>query len=166
MPSDQSTWLISVPQGHDPQSVYQSTTSRLTTQAKLPLQNIGQLAIPSFKVGWQTIRWIAEGRWRRQTGTLDLLIELSEDLPKQDNFFTTTVAKTVETLRNLLNNDPTKLVHHVLVDEHNLDSYLLRGWKWKEGRYDVQKSLRNLVDILNQVRYRFHHYLTFSPDEK
>ena len=50
MPSDQSTWLISVPQGHDPQSVYQKAVTKLTTQAKLPPRNVGKLAIPSFKV--------------------------------------------------------------------------------------------------------------------
>ena len=76
---------------------------------------------------------------------------LSEDLPKQDSSFTATVAKTVDTLRNLVNNDPAKLAQHVLVDENNRDSDLWGGWKWKEGRYDVQKSLRDLVDILNKV---------------
>ena len=59
----------------------------------------------------------------------------------------------METLRNLLNNDPAKLAQHLLVDENSLDSYLLGGWKWKEGRYDVQKSLRDLVDILNTVGF-------------
>ncbi|KAF8971576.1 hypothetical protein BDZ97DRAFT_2033436 [Flammula alnicola] len=133
MPSDQSTWLISIPQGHDPQGVFQKLTTKLTQQAKLPPRNIGQLVIPSFK-----------------TGTLDSLIGLSEDLPKLEGFFTTTVAKTVDTLRNLLNNDPAKLEQHILIDEKSVDSYLLNGWKWKEGRYDVQKSLRDLVDTLNK----------------
>ena len=80
-----------------------------------------------------------------------MLIGLSEDLPKQDSFFTATVAKSVDTLRNLLNNDPSKLAQHILIDEGNVDSYLLHGWKWNDGRYDVQKSLRELVDILNKV---------------
>ncbi|PPQ90432.1 hypothetical protein CVT25_014950 [Psilocybe cyanescens] len=133
MPSDQSTWLVSVPQGHDPQATYQKLANKLTQQAKLPPRNIGQLAIPIFK-----------------TGTLDSLIALSEDLPKQEGFFTATVAKTVETLRNLLNNDPAKLEQHILVDEQSIDGYLLSGWKWKDGRYDVQKSLRDLVDTLNK----------------
>lgn len=84
------------------------------------------------------------------TGTLDLLISLSEDLPKHDNFFTTTVAKTVDTLRNLLNNDPSKLSQHVLVNEKSVDEYLLKNWKWNEGRYGVQKSLRDMVDSLNK----------------
>jgi len=105
----------------------------LTQQVKLPSRNSGQLAIPTLK-----------------TGTQDALIALSEDLPKQEVFFTTTVAKSVDTLRNLLNNDPAKLEQHVLVDEKSVDSYLLNGWKWKEGRYDVQKSLRDLVDVLNK----------------
>jgi V-type H+-transporting ATPase subunit C len=50
MPSDQSTWLISVPQGHDPHSLFQRLADKLTTQAKLPPRNVGQLVIPSFKV--------------------------------------------------------------------------------------------------------------------
>jgi len=50
MPSDQSTWLISVPQGHDPHSLFQRLADKLTTQAKSPPRNIGQLVIPSFKV--------------------------------------------------------------------------------------------------------------------
>lgn len=57
----------------------------------------------------------------------------------------------MDTLRNLLNNDPTKLEQHILVDEEGVDAYLMNGWKWKEGRYDIQKSLRDLVDSLNQV---------------
>ncbi|KAH9487155.1 V-type proton ATPase subunit C 1-B [Psilocybe cubensis] len=133
MPSDQSTWLIAVPQGHDPQATYQKLATKLGQQAKLPSRNIGQLAIPIFK-----------------TGTLDSLIALSEDLPKQESFFTATVAKNVETLRNLLNNDPAKLEQHVLVDEQSVDTYLLNGWKWNEDRYDVQKSLRELVNTLHK----------------
>jgi V-type H+-transporting ATPase subunit C len=61
------------------------------------------------------------------------------------------VAKTVDTLRNLLNNDPAKLAQHILIDEKAVDVYLLGGWKWKDGRYDIHKSLRDLVDTLNKV---------------
>lgn len=87
-----------------------------------------------------------------QTGTLDTLIALSEEIPKQDAYFTATVAKVVDTLRNLLNNDPSRLAQHVLVNEQSVDDYLLKGWKWNEGRYGIQKSLRDLVDTLNKVR--------------
>ncbi|KAG1757907.1 ATPase V1 complex subunit C [Suillus lakei] len=121
MPSDQSTWLIAVPQDGD-------------SEGKLPQHTrVAELGIPSFK-----------------TGTLDSLIALSEELPKQDAFFTATVAKIVDTLRNLLNNDPTKLAQHVLVNEGSVDDYVLRGWKWNDSRYGVQRSLREMVDVLNK----------------
>lgn len=86
-----------------------------------------------------------------QTGTLESLISLSEELPKTDASFTATVAKTVDTLRNLLNNDPTKLRQHVQVNDEPVDDYLLRDWRWNEGRYGVQRPLRDMVDVLNKV---------------
>lgn len=86
-----------------------------------------------------------------QTGTLDALVSLSEELPKQDAAFTAVVAKIVDTLRNLLNNDPSKLSQHILVNEQSVDEYLLQDWRWNEGRYGVQRGLREMVDVLVKV---------------
>ncbi|PFH50740.1 hypothetical protein AMATHDRAFT_3706 [Amanita thiersii Skay4041] len=133
MPSDQSTWLIAVPNNGDAEGLHQELESKLYQHCKLPKRNQAPLAIPSFK-----------------TGTLDSLISLSEDLPKLDASFTTTVAKIVDTLRSLLNNDPAKLAQHILIEEQSVDHYLLSGWKWNEGRYNVQRSLTELVDTLSQ----------------
>ncbi|EEB86593.1 hypothetical protein MPER_16396, partial [Moniliophthora perniciosa FA553] len=109
-------------------------STKLSQQSKSFSPNsLGELTIPSFK-----------------TGTLDSLISLSEELPKQDTYFTNTVAKIVDTLRNLLNNDPSKLSQHILVNERSVDDYVLRNWKWNEGRYGVQKSLKEMVDTLNK----------------
>lgn len=60
----------------------------------------------------------------------------------------------MDTLRNLLNNDPTKLAQHVLVEEQTVDHYLLTNWSWNEGRYGIHKSLKELVDTLGQVDIR------------
>ncbi|KAI0314983.1 hypothetical protein OF83DRAFT_1062908 [Amylostereum chailletii] len=134
MPSDQSTWLVAVPQDGDSEGVLQELSSKLSQQSKSFSHNsIGQLYIPTFK-----------------TGTLDALIALSEDLPKQELFFTSTVAKIVDTLRNLLNNDPSKLSQHVLVNEQSVDAYLLEDWRWNEGRYGTQRTLREMADVLNK----------------
>ncbi|KAG9223020.1 hypothetical protein PLEOSDRAFT_1095977 [Pleurotus ostreatus PC15] len=134
MPSDQSTWLIAVPLDGDSEGLIPELGMKLSQQSKsFPRNHIAQIDIPSFK-----------------TGTLDTLIGLSEDIPKQETFFTATVAKTVDTLRSLLNNDPTKLAQHVLVDEQSVDEYLLKGWKWNESRYGVQRGLRDMVDLLNK----------------
>lgn len=62
------------------------------------------------------------------------------------------MAKIVDTLRNLLGGDPQKLTQHTLVEERSPDSYLLDNWKWNEGRYKVEKSLKELTDTLNKVR--------------
>ena len=86
-----------------------------------------------------------------QTGTLDGLINLSEDLTKQDVFFTQTTAKIVDIIRNLLNNDPSKMSQHTLVNDRSVDEYLLGGWRWNEGRYAVHRALRDIVDTLNKV---------------
>jgi V-type H+-transporting ATPase subunit C len=143
MPSDQSTWLIAVPYT---EGLVQELSSKLTKA------NVAELGIPSFKVNdCHHLQDHISEDYASQTGTLDLLISLSEDLPKQDLFFTSTVAKTVDTLRNLLNNDPSKLAQHILVNEKSVDEYILRGWKWNEGRYGVQKGLREMVDVLNKV---------------
>ncbi|KAF8922321.1 hypothetical protein CPB85DRAFT_1372017 [Mucidula mucida] len=112
MPSDQSTWLISAP---PPPRISAKVAQHLKS---FPPNSIAQFNIPSFK-----------------TGTLDNLISLSEDLPKQETYFTTTVAKVVDTLRNLVNNDASKLGQHIL---------------WNESRYGIQKSLRDTVDTLNK----------------
>jgi V-type H+-transporting ATPase subunit C len=134
MPSDQSTFLVAIPQDGDSDGLVQELITKLSQQSRtFSRQNIDQLGIPSFK-----------------TGTLDLLVALSEDIPKQDAFFTATVAKTVDTLRNLLNNDPSKLAQHILVNEKSTDDYILNGWKWNEGRYGVEKGLRELVDVLSK----------------
>ncbi|CCM02204.1 uncharacterized protein FIBRA_04284 [Fibroporia radiculosa] len=133
MPSDQSTWLVAVPADGDAEGVPQELAAKLATNSRSPAASLGYLPVPAFK-----------------TGTLDSLITLSEELPKHDVFFTATVAKTVDTLRNLLNNDPAKLAQHVQVNESSVDSYLLSGWRWNEGRYGVQRALRDMVDVLNK----------------
>lgn len=130
MPSDQSTWLLSVPQDGDSEGLLQEIHTKFSSKS-LPTNGVAQLQIPAFK-----------------TGTLEGLITLSEELPKQDSFFTQTVAKIVDILRNLLNNDPAKLAQHILVEERPVDEYLLNGWSWNEGRYVLHKSLKEIVDTL------------------
>ncbi|KAH9937487.1 ATPase V1 complex subunit C [Fomitopsis serialis] len=133
MPSDQSTWLVAVPHDGDADGLHQELAARLQAGSKNATAALAPLPVPSFK-----------------TGTLESLISLSEELPKTDAFFTATVAKAVDTLRNLLNNDPTKLRQHVQVNEEPVDEYLLRGWHWNDGRYGVQRPLRDMVDVLNK----------------
>ncbi|KAH9835754.1 ATPase V1 complex subunit C [Rhodofomes roseus] len=133
MPSDQSTWLVAVPHDGDADGLHHDIAAKLQAGSRNPAAALAPLSVPSFK-----------------TGTLDSLISLSEELPKTDAFFTATVAKTVDTLRNLLNNDPAKLRQHVQVNDVPVDDYLLSEWHWNEGRYGVQRPLRDMVDVLSK----------------
>ena len=89
-----------------------------------------------------------------KAGTLDDLLTISEELPRIDGFFTNAVAKIVDTLRNLLNNDPTRLEQHTLVNEQLCDDYILKGWRWNAGKYGINRSLKDIVDALNKVNGR------------
>jgi V-type H+-transporting ATPase subunit C len=50
MPSDDSTWLITVPQDGDGEGIVQELASKLSQSSKpLSKRNVGELTIPSFK---------------------------------------------------------------------------------------------------------------------
>ncbi|KZW02017.1 ATPase, V1 complex, subunit C [Exidia glandulosa HHB12029] len=134
MPSDQSSWLVTVPLNGDTEQLNHDIAPKLDALAKgYARESLAQIDVPEFK-----------------TGTLDLLISLSEELPKTDTFFTQATAKIVDTIRNLLNNDPQKLAQHVLVNDRPVDAYLLSGWKWNASRYSPQKSAKETIDTLSK----------------
>lgn len=128
MPSELSSWIIAVPDD-DSEGMYQELIPKLG----LAKTDISPFAVPQLK-----------------TGTLELLISLSEELPKHDTFFTAAVAKIVETLRNLLNDDPNRLAQHTLVEERSVDDYLFKSWSWDAGRYGTQRGLREILDTLSR----------------
>lgn len=160
MPSEQATWLISVPDDSDAIGLPQSLVAKLVQARAVSRENTASLEVPGLKVRLVLIILAsihyceAKVGAPRQTGTLDLLITLSEELPKHDHSFTQITAKIVETLRNLLSNDPTRLLQHTRVDERTIDEYLLGGWKWNTGKYPINRGLRELVDGLVKVSVR------------
>lgn len=134
MPSDLAYWLITVPiQDHDPHAMMSSVSRALLKDNITAPEEIGVLSLPPLK-----------------TGTLESLISLSEDLPKQDSVFTGVVAKIVDILRNLLNNDADALSQHVQVNEKAIDDYIL-GWGWNGQKYRTDRSLREIVETLGKV---------------
>jgi V-type H+-transporting ATPase subunit C len=135
MPSDLAYWFITVPmQDNDPHAMMSSLGRALLKDNITTSDELGLLSLPPLK-----------------TGTLESLISLSEDLPKQDSVFTGVVAKIVDILRNLLNNDADALSQHVQVNEKAIDEYIL-GWSWNGQKYRVDRSLREMTEMLNKVR--------------
>lgn len=134
MPSDLAYWMISVPmQNNDPHSMMSTLSRALLRDNVTTSDELGVLTLPPLK-----------------TGTLESLVTLSEDLPKYDTQFTQVVAKIVDTLRNLLNNDADALSQHVQINEQSIDDYLL-AWSWNGQRYRTDRSLRDTVDTLSKV---------------
>lgn len=134
MPSDLAYWFITVPiQDNDPHAMMSSLGHALLKDNITTSDELGLLSLPPLK-----------------TGTLESLISLSEDLPKQDTAFTGVVAKIVDILRNLLNNDADALSQHVQVNEKSIDEYIL-GWSWNGQKYRVDRSLREIVETLGKV---------------
>lgn len=58
MPSDQSTWLIAVPQDGDAEGLLPELTSKLPQHPRT--SNVAELAIPSFKV-FLSYSWASSG---------------------------------------------------------------------------------------------------------
>jgi hypothetical protein len=50
MPSDLSTWLVSVPQNGDSEGLLQELKGKLANSKILPASNLAELLIPSLKV--------------------------------------------------------------------------------------------------------------------
>lgn len=133
MPSDLAYWLISVPlEDSDPHRMFSELGNKLLSDNASASSDFGQLTFPPLK-----------------TGTLESLISLSEDLPKLDTQYTQVVAKIIDTLRALLNNDEAALAQHVLVNEQALDDYML-GWSWNTGKYRADRGLRETVEMLGK----------------
>ncbi|KAL9939601.1 hypothetical protein V8E36_001418 [Tilletia maclaganii] len=130
MLSDCAYWLISVPvEDGDIHRQYSELSSRLLADRN-SASDFGQLSFPPLKAG-----------------TLESLISLSDDLPKHDTNFTQVVAKIVDTLRALLNNDESALSQHVLVNEKALDEYML-DWAWNTRKYRVDRSLGEIIEAI------------------
>lgn len=160
MPSDQSTWLISAPQDGDSEGLKDELERKFQSQLRsFDRNSLVQVPIPVFKVRLGLKRRALLFN-ESQTGTLAGLINLSEDLVKQDAYFTQTTAKIVETIRNLLNNEQAKVLQHTQVNDVSVDDYL-RHWRWNEGRYIVHKDLKDIVETMNKVR-RYDHSFFLS----
>ncbi|KAN0060599.1 Vacuolar ATP synthase subunit C [Thecaphora frezii] len=133
MPSDLSYWLISVPlEDGDPHRMFSEIGNKLLSDGGSASNDFGQLTFPPLK-----------------TGTLESLISLSDELPKADTAYTQVVAKIVDTLRALLNNDESALAQHILVNEQPVDDYML-GWSWNTSKYRADRSLREIVDSVGK----------------
>ncbi|RMD41739.1 hypothetical protein DV735_g3413, partial [Chaetothyriales sp. CBS 134920] len=98
-------------------------------------------------------------------GTLDALIQQSEDLAKLESLANLVVAKVGDTLKNIFDGDESKIAQHKSVNDKPLDQYL-KSFSWNKVKYRADKPIAELVDLLqkeinsidNDVRAKYSQY--------
>jgi hypothetical protein len=95
-----------------------------------------------------------------QAGTLSSLLTLSDTLPKTDSTFTTTVSKTLDTIRTLLN-DPSQLSQHARVNDRPAEEFVIPSaaggagyWRWDRGRWGEGRKVGEVLEDLARVSAR------------
>ena len=148
MSQKQKYFFLSVPTSIAPSGHADDAVQSLQRAVNDTYGTVNPLAVPDFKVG-----------------TLDALIQHSEELSKLESLCNSVVAKVNDTLRNILDNDDSKISQHKTVNDKPLDSYL-RSFTWNKVKYRSDKPLAELIDTLqkeansidNDVRSKFNSY--------
>ncbi|WWC87946.1 uncharacterized protein L201_002846 [Kwoniella dendrophila CBS 6074] len=132
MPSDLSYWLISAPlKDGDPNIMLNEVSSTIGKDVEVATWEIPEL----------------------KAGTLSSLLTLSDQLPKLDNQFTSTVSKLLDTLRSLVSDDSTKLAQHARVNDRPAEEFLLGGgggFRWDKSRWGSGGKVLEVVDALTK----------------
>ena len=120
------------PSGGDPQTQLDKWISdNLTVIAN----EISQFDIPSFKIG-----------------TLDNLVQQSEELAKLDSQIHSIVSKAADIIGSIYEGADSKTAKAQISNAKRMDnltpSQYFRQFKWNASKYRVDKSINELVDII------------------
>ncbi|KAJ2355289.1 Vacuolar ATP synthase subunit C [Coemansia erecta] len=117
-------WLLSVPAHGDGHVAWRDVKSRVGDS------EVYDFMLPTLKIG-----------------TLDTLVQLSDELSKHDAAYESTVGKFVDTLRTLTRSSAAELQSMLSVDDKSVDQYV-RTFAWNNAKY---RSDRALPEILAQI---------------
>ncbi|KAJ5152094.1 hypothetical protein N7492_010389 [Penicillium capsulatum] len=98
-------------------------------------------------------------------GTLDALVQQADELAKLEASCQGVVAKVGDALRNILNGDEAQIERMKVVNDKPVDQYL-RTFQWNKVKYRADKSLSELIDLLqkeaasidNDIRFKYSQY--------
>ncbi|KAI9850210.1 MAG: Vacuolar ATP synthase subunit C [Thelocarpon superellum] len=82
-------------------------------------------------------------------GTLDALVHQADELAKLDAVCEGVVGKVNDSLRTILDGDEAKIAQQKTVNDRPVDQYL-RGFSWNKVKYRADKSLAELIDMLQK----------------
>lgn len=84
-----------------------------------------------------------------KVGTLDTLMQLSDDITKMDVFAESLVGKLATTLLTLFDRDEEKVRSSLAANSAPLDQYLQK-FQWDAAKYAVKNNVRELVDTISK----------------
>ncbi|KAK9477018.1 hypothetical protein V1514DRAFT_297194 [Lipomyces japonicus] len=128
-------YLISLPSsvapaGSDPESgLVKDLASTLQLQSN---DDVSQFLIPHFKIG-----------------TLDQLVQQSEELSKIDAQFESVVSRTVDILKNVYDGNKDQVENAKRVSEKPVENYL-KSFQWNNAKYRIDKPIAELADTLSK----------------
>ncbi|KAJ2777800.1 Vacuolar ATP synthase subunit C [Coemansia javaensis] len=114
-------WLLSVPAHGDGHAAWRDLKSQVGAA------EVCDFELPQLKIG-----------------TLDTLVQLSDELGKYDAAYEATVGKFVETLGSLTGATGAGLAAMLRVEERTVDQYL-RGFAWNSAKYRWERPLGEVV---------------------
>ncbi|KIW67507.1 hypothetical protein PV04_06751 [Phialophora macrospora] len=140
--------FVSVPSSITPSGHKDDALAALEKAANPANGTVLPLAVPEFKVG-----------------TLDALLQQSDELAKLAGVCHNVVSKVGETLKNVLDGDETKIAMHKTVNDKPLEQYL-RTFSWNKVKYRADRPIAELIDLLqkeansidNDVRSKYNQY--------
>ncbi|KAK5403911.1 Vacuolar ATP synthase subunit C [Exophiala xenobiotica] len=125
---------VSVPSSITPSGHKDDAISALQKAVSSSYGEVSNFNIPEFKIG-----------------TLDGLLQQSDELGKLEGLCNSVVAKVGDTLKNVLDGDEEKISMHKNVNDKPLEQYL-RSFSWNKVKYRADRPLSELIDLLQKVR--------------
>ncbi|ETI22112.1 hypothetical protein G647_06184 [Cladophialophora carrionii CBS 160.54] len=140
--------FVSVPSSITPSGHKDDALAALQKAANPSNGSVLPLAVPEFKIG-----------------TLDALLQQSDELAKLGGLCASVVSKVGDTLKNVLDGDEEKIAMHKTVNDKPLEQYL-RSFSWNKVKYRADRPLAELIDLLqkeansidNDVRSKYNQY--------
>ncbi|KAK9454741.1 hypothetical protein V1511DRAFT_511394 [Dipodascopsis uninucleata] len=118
------------PAGADPESaLVRDLTSTLQLTDK---DDVGQFLVPHFKIG-----------------TLDQLVQQSEEVSKADGQFEAVVSRTVDVLKTIHEGNKDQIEAAKVVNDKPVENYL-KSFQWNSAKYRIDKPIAELLDSLSK----------------
>ncbi|KAJ5122429.1 ATPase V1 complex subunit C [Penicillium atrosanguineum] len=140
--------LISLPSSIVPSHHRDDALEAVSVTVSPDNGSVASFPIPEFKIG-----------------TLDALVQQADELAKLEGQCQAVVGKVGDALKNILEGDEAQIERMKVVNDKPVDQYL-RTFQWNKVKYRADKSLAELIDLLqkegasidNDIRFKYSQY--------